>query len=90
MDRPPFVTPQSWNGGRLIVPLCLKAFTEEVVGQDARLWKVVASAAYFEADPAISVPSMKVVFVDEFGWYVGDIDAGVFGVFHWSVQVEVF
>ena len=83
------MTPQSWIGGRLVVPLCLKAFAEEVVGQDARLWKAVASAGDFELDPAISVLSMRVVFVDEFGWYVGDFDAGVFRVLHWSVQVKV-
>ena len=24
LDRPPCVTPQSWNGGRLVVPFCFK------------------------------------------------------------------
>ena len=26
LDRPPFVTPQSWNGGRFVVPLCFESF----------------------------------------------------------------
>ena len=90
MDRPPFVTPQSWNGGRLVVVFCFKAFAEEVVGQDARLWKAVASAADFEVDPAISVPSLEVVFVNEFGRDVRDLDSGIIGVLHWCVQIEVF
>ena len=89
-NRPPFVTPQSWNCGQLVVPLCLKAFAEEVISQDARLWQAVASAEDFEVDPAISVPSLEVVFVTEFGWDVGGFDAEILQVLHWCVQVEVF
>ena len=58
---PPFVMPQSWDGGRLVVPLCFQVFAEEVVSQDTRLWQAVASAADFEVYPAISVPSLEVV-----------------------------
>ncbi len=35
LDRPTFVTPQSRNGGQLVVPLCFKTFLEEVICQDA-------------------------------------------------------
>ena len=77
MIWPPFVTPQSWNGGCFVVPLFFQAFSEEVVNQDARLWRAIASAADFEVDPAISITSLEVVFVAEFGQDVGNFDADV-------------
>ena len=90
MNRPPFVPPQSWNGGRILVPLCFQALEEEVVSQDARLWQSIASAADFEVDPAILITSLEVVFVNEFGRDVGGFDADIFRILHWCVQIEVF
>ena len=90
LDWPTFVTPQSCDGGSFVVLLCFEAFAEEVISQDARLWQAVASTAYFKLYSAIFFPSMEVVFFDELGQDVGDLDAGVLRVLHWCVQVEVF
>ena len=79
---PPFVLQQSWNGGRFVVPLCFQAFAEEAVSQDARLWQSIASAADFEVYPAISIMSLEVVFVAEFGQDIGGFDADIFRTLH--------
>ncbi len=84
------MTPESGDGGRFIVSFCFQAISEEIVSQDAGLREAIASAADFEVYPAVFVPSMKVVFVDEFGWDVGVFYADLFGVLHWCVKVEVF
>ncbi len=36
------------------------------------------------------VPTWKVVFLDEFFWDIGELNANVFGIWHWSVEIEVF
>ena len=90
MNRPPFVMPQSGDGGRLGLTLRFKALAEEVISQDARLWQAITSTADFEVYPAVMVPSLKVLFFDEFGGDVGHFDPDIFQVFHWCVQVEVF
>ncbi len=52
--------------------------------------KAVIALANFKVDPAIAVPTWKVVFLDEFVWDIGELDANVFGIWHWSVEIEVF
>jgi hypothetical protein len=54
------------------------------------LGKAVTALANFKVDPAIVVPTWKVVFLDEFFWDIGELDANVFGIWHWSVEIEVF
>ena len=83
------MTPQSGDGGRLVVPLCFQALAEEVVSQDARLWQAITSTADFEVYPAVPVPSLEVVFFDEFVGDVGDFDPEIFRVILWCVHVEV-
>ena len=51
---------------------------KEVVSQDARLWQDITSAADFEVYPAVLVPSLEVVFFDEFFGDVRDFDADIF------------
>ena len=72
------------------MPFPFKAFSKEIVSQDARLWQVVTAAADFEVYPAVLVPSLEVIFADEFFGDVGDFDADILRVFHQHVQVDVF
>ena len=43
LDWRPFVTPESRDGGRFVVTFCFKAFSKEIVSQDARLWQAITS-----------------------------------------------
>ncbi len=52
--------------------------------------KAVTALANFKADPAIAVPTWKVVFLDKFFWDIGELNVNVFGIWHWSVEIEVF
>ncbi len=52
--------------------------------------KAITALANFKVDPAIAVPTWKVVFLDEFLWDIGELDANVFGIWRWSVEIEVF
>jgi hypothetical protein len=54
------------------------------------LGKAVTALANFIVDPAIAVLTWKVVFLDEFFWDIGKLDANVFRIWHWSVEIEVF
>ena len=51
--------------------------------------KAIAALANFKVDPAIPVPTNAVVFLDEFFWDVGELDANIFWVWHRVVQIEV-
>ena len=61
------MSPQSGDGGSFVIPLSFKAFAEEVISQNTSLWEAITSPADLEVYPAISVPSLKVVFFNEFG-----------------------
>ncbi len=52
--------------------------------------KAVTALTNFNVDPAIAVPTWKVVFLDEFFWDIGELYANVFRIWHWSVKIEVF
>ncbi len=43
----------------------------------------------FEVDPTVAVTSHKLVLLNEFRWDVGDLDADIFRVGHWCIEVEV-
>ena len=45
--------------------------------------------ANFEVDPTVAVPTRKLVLLNEFRWDVGDLDADIFWVGHWRIEVEV-
>ena len=65
-------------------------FTEEVVGKHACLWEPIATADYFEVNPAFVCPCKQVVLIDEFLRDVCKYDVYIFRSFHWRGQVEVF
>ncbi len=46
--------------------------------------------ANFKVDPTVAVTTRKLVLLNEFRWDVGDLDADIFWVGHWRVEVEVF
>ncbi len=62
---------------------------EEIVCQDAGLGKAIAALANFKVDPTVVVSTCKLVFLYEFRWDVRDLDADIFRVGHWRVEVEI-
>jgi hypothetical protein len=54
------------------------------------LGKAKTALANFKVDPAIAVPTWKVVFLDGFFWDIKELNVNVFGIWHWSVKIEVF
>ena len=84
------MAPETWGGFRLIVAFSKKARSEEIVGHDAGLGKAITALANFEVDPTVAVSTCKPVFLYEFCWDVGDLDADMFRVWHWRVKVEFF
>ncbi len=52
--------------------------------------KAVTALANFKVDPAIAVPTWKIIFLDEFFWDIGELDANVFRIWYWSVEIEAF
>ena len=59
LNRPPFVLPQSRDGGRFVVSLSFKAFAEEVISQNTSLWQTITSKADFKVYPAVSVSILE-------------------------------
>jgi hypothetical protein len=45
--------------------------------------------ANFYVDPTVTVTTRKLVLLNEFRWDVRDLDADIFRVGHWRVEVEV-
>ncbi len=90
LDGTPFVAPEARGGFRFIVAFSKKARSEEIVGQDAGLGKAIAALANFKVDPTVAVSTLKLVFLYEFCWDVGDLDADIFRVGHWRIKVEIF
>jgi hypothetical protein len=89
LDGAPFVAPETWGGISFIVAFGKKARSEEIVGHDAGLGKAIAALANFEVDPTVPVTTRKLVLLNEFCWDVRDLDADIFRVGHWRVEVEV-
>jgi hypothetical protein len=89
LDGAPFVVPETQDGISFIVAFGKEAKSEEIVGQDAGLGKAIAALANFEVDPTVAVTTRKLVLLNEFRWDVRDLDADVFRVGHWRVEVEV-
>jgi hypothetical protein len=90
LDGTSFVVPETRGGFCFIGAFNKKARLEEIVGQDAGLGKAITALANFEVDPTVAVSIRKLVFLYEFHWDVGDLDADIFRVWHWLVKVEVF
>ncbi len=62
---------------------------EEIVGKSAGLGKAITALANLEVDPPITIATLKVVLLNEFHQNVSNFNADVFGVWHWSIEVEV-
>jgi hypothetical protein len=86
----PFVAPETRRGSSFVEAFGDKAGSKEIISKDTSLGKTVAALANFKVDPAIAVPTNEVVFLDEFFWDVGKLDANVFWFWHRGVQIEVF
>ncbi len=89
LDGAPFVAPETRDRISFIVAFGKEVRSEDIVGQDAGLGKAIAALANFEVDPTVTVTTRKLVLLKEFRWDVGDLDADIFRVGHWYVEVEV-
>jgi hypothetical protein len=89
LDGVPFVAPEARGGISFIVTFGKEVRSEEIVGQDVGLGKAIAALANFEVDPTVVVTTRKLVLLNEFRWDVRDLDADIFWVGHWCVEVEV-
>jgi hypothetical protein len=85
LDGTPFVAPEAW----LIISFSKKAGLEEMVGKNASLGKAITALANLEVDPPITITTLKVVILNKFSCNVSNFNAGIFGVWHWSIKVEV-
>jgi hypothetical protein len=89
LDGPPFVVPEAWGGVCLIISLSKKAGLKEIVGKNASLGKAITALANLEVDLPVMIGTLQIVFFNEFCRNVSNFNADVFGVWHWSVKVEV-
>ncbi len=90
MDGTPFVAPEAWGRFSLIISLSKKAGLEEIVGKNAGLGKAITALLNLEVDPLVTIATLKVVLLNEFQRNFSNFIADVFGVWHWSIKVEVF
>jgi hypothetical protein len=56
---------------------------EEILSKNASLWKAITALANLKVDPP------KVVFIDEFCQNVSNFNSNLFGVWHWTIKVEI-
>jgi hypothetical protein len=63
---------------------------EEIVDKNVSLAKAMTTLANLEVDPPITIATLKVVLLNEFRQNVSNFNADIFGVWHWSIEVEVF
>jgi hypothetical protein len=89
LDGTPFVAPEAWGGFGLVISLSKKAGLEEIAGKNARLGKAITTLENLEVDSPIMIATLKVVLLNEFHQDVSNFNADVFGVWHWSIKVEV-
>ncbi len=89
LDWLPFVALETRSGSRFVVAFGFKAGAKKIVGQDTCLGKTITSLANFKVDPTITILTSEIVFFNELRRNVRDLDAEVFWVGHWGVEVEV-
>jgi hypothetical protein len=82
--------PEAWGGFGLVKSLSKKAGLEKIVGKNAGLGKAITALANLKVDPPITIVTLKVVLLNEFSWNISNFNADIFGVWHWSIEVEVF
>jgi hypothetical protein len=89
LDGTPFVVPEVWGGFGLVISLRKKAGSEEIFGKNAGLEKAITALANLEVDPPIMIATLMVVLLNELRQNARNFNADVFGVWHWSIEVEV-
>jgi hypothetical protein len=89
LDGTPFVAPEAWGGVGLAISLSKKVGSKEIVGKDAGLGKAITALLNLKVDPPVTIATLKVVLLNEFRQDVRNFNADVFGVWHWSIKVEV-
>jgi hypothetical protein len=89
LDGTPFVAPEAWGGVGPVISLSKKAGSEKIIGKNAGLGKAIIALANLEVDPPVTIATLKNVFFNEFRQNVSNFNAEVFGVWHWSIEVEV-
>jgi hypothetical protein len=89
LDGMPFVATEAWGEVGLVISLSKKAGSEEIVGKNASLGKAIVALANLEVHPPVMIATLKIVFFNEFCRIVSNFNADVFGVWHWSIKVEV-
>jgi hypothetical protein len=89
LDETPFVVPEAWGGFGLVISLSKKAGSEEIIGKNASLGKAITALGNLKVDPPITITTLQVVLFNEFRQNVSNYNADVFGVWHWSMEVEV-
>jgi hypothetical protein len=72
----------------VVISLSKKAGSEEIVGKNAGLGKTITALENLVVDPPVTIATLKVVPLNEFCQNVSYFNADVFGVWHWSIQVE--
>jgi hypothetical protein len=87
---PPFVPPESWCCGALVVSMGGEWLCEEVVGKFACLFESIYTLGYFKADPTVVHVSVQIVFDLEFVRDICEVDAHIFQAIKWCPQIEVF
>jgi hypothetical protein len=85
----PFVTPEAWGEFGLVISLSKKVGSEEIVGKNAGLGKAITALENLEVDPPITIATLKVVLLNKFCRNVSNFNADVFGVWHWSIKIQV-
>jgi len=53
------------------------------------LGEPIAALSDLEVNPAIAVSTREVVFTDELIRDVSELDANIFRLWHWRIQIEV-
>jgi hypothetical protein len=89
LDGMPFVAPEAWGGGNLVISLSKKGRLEEIVGKNASLGKAITALTNLKVDPPITIATLKVVFLKEFHRNVNNFNADIFGVWYWSIEIDV-
>ena len=87
-NRTPFVVPETWHRGCLVISSFFKMLTKLRVGQDAGLWQVVHALCDIEVYPTI-FGILEVVLVDEFLGDFGEFDFDVLMPVHRGAEVEI-
>jgi hypothetical protein len=84
LDWMPFVAPKAWGGFGFVM-----AGLEEIVGKIAGLGKAITAMVNFEVNPTVTIGTLEIVLLNEFHQNVGNFNADIFRVRHWSIKVEV-